>query len=347
MLRRKVRSREIPFSFDSFLDVVANVVGIIIRLILVVWVSARSYESVKKYATLAARTGAVVAPKSSDVTPAGMESSERELQELQARLAEALDRIGLLDRKIDEEAHTQSQLYTQASAVTQRRKALAHSQMAVPQIDVTSLHERERMLEERISALEKLSPVRHELRYRTPVSRPVQAEEIFFECRAGRVSFIDMTALTADIRRNMDRMRSELRDQWQVNAVTDSVGAFRLQYTLERDRALPEAVEPAGPPERHSGFRLSLSGWTVEPTRDDRGEELRLALNPGSEFHRIVDQLDPSQNAVTFWVYPDSFALYRTLRDVLYDRGLMVAGRPLPVGVPIMCSRQGTVSRGQ
>src|ERR1700740_2756797 len=45
MLRRRRRTREIPFSFDSFLDVVANVVGIIIRLILVVWVGARSYSS--------------------------------------------------------------------------------------------------------------------------------------------------------------------------------------------------------------------------------------------------------------------------------------------------------------
>ena len=36
------------FSFDSFLDVVANVVGIIIRLILVVWVGARSYDSLAK-----------------------------------------------------------------------------------------------------------------------------------------------------------------------------------------------------------------------------------------------------------------------------------------------------------
>src|SRR5579871_3533055 len=45
MIRRRHRTREIPFSFDSFLDVVANVVGIIIRLILVVWVGARSYST--------------------------------------------------------------------------------------------------------------------------------------------------------------------------------------------------------------------------------------------------------------------------------------------------------------
>src|SRR5208337_4880710 len=44
MIRRRRPTREIPFSFDSFLDVVANVVGIILRLILVAWVGARSYK---------------------------------------------------------------------------------------------------------------------------------------------------------------------------------------------------------------------------------------------------------------------------------------------------------------
>src|SRR4051812_49375132 len=44
MIRRRRPSRDIPFSFDSFLDVVANVVGIILRLIIVAWVGARSYK---------------------------------------------------------------------------------------------------------------------------------------------------------------------------------------------------------------------------------------------------------------------------------------------------------------
>src|SRR4051794_14830159 len=46
MYRRRRASREkILFSFDSFLDVVANVNGIIIRLILVAFVGARAYHS--------------------------------------------------------------------------------------------------------------------------------------------------------------------------------------------------------------------------------------------------------------------------------------------------------------
>src|SRR2546422_8498978 len=43
--RRRPPAREPVFSFDSFLDVVANVSGIIIRLILVAWVGARTYGS--------------------------------------------------------------------------------------------------------------------------------------------------------------------------------------------------------------------------------------------------------------------------------------------------------------
>ena len=46
MIRRRRRREREFFSFDSFLDVVANVVGIVIRLILVAWVGARSYKAV-------------------------------------------------------------------------------------------------------------------------------------------------------------------------------------------------------------------------------------------------------------------------------------------------------------
>src|SRR5262249_48350906 len=45
MIRRRRPRREIAFSFDAFLDLVANVVGIVLRLILVAWVGARSYSA--------------------------------------------------------------------------------------------------------------------------------------------------------------------------------------------------------------------------------------------------------------------------------------------------------------
>src|SRR4051794_7682892 len=47
--RRRAHRDKIQFSFDSFLDVVANVNGIIIRLIIVAWVGARSYQSTMEF----------------------------------------------------------------------------------------------------------------------------------------------------------------------------------------------------------------------------------------------------------------------------------------------------------
>jgi hypothetical protein len=70
-------------------------------------------------------------------------------------------------------------------------------------------------------------------------------------------------------------------------------------------------------------------------------------LAEDSEFRQIVDTLDPQETAVTFWVYPDSFDLFRRLRDYLYERDVTVAGRALPEGIPIASSRRGSVSRGQ
>src|SRR4051812_34602892 len=48
MIRRRRPVREIPFNLDCFLDVITNVVGIIIRLILVAWVGGRAYHAVRE-----------------------------------------------------------------------------------------------------------------------------------------------------------------------------------------------------------------------------------------------------------------------------------------------------------
>src|SRR5271167_4145870 len=87
MIRRRRRPREIPFSFDSFLDVVANVVGIIIRLILVVWIGARSYTSIQQIIA-PPDPPAVVAANDPDV-PTEPDPLEGKLSAERKQLAEA------------------------------------------------------------------------------------------------------------------------------------------------------------------------------------------------------------------------------------------------------------------
>ena len=64
--RRRPPPATIAFSFDSFLDVVANVIGIIVRLILVAWVGARSYTAAMQWVEPGAAGQVLAAPKASD-----------------------------------------------------------------------------------------------------------------------------------------------------------------------------------------------------------------------------------------------------------------------------------------
>src|SRR5437660_4808819 len=97
MIRRRRPPREIAFSFDSFLDVVANVVGIILRLILVTWVGARAYHGRPQPAPTPSpivehEESLVVAPlpEPTDPLAAELERQRRELVTAQAALLEQL-----------------------------------------------------------------------------------------------------------------------------------------------------------------------------------------------------------------------------------------------------------------
>jgi hypothetical protein len=355
MFRRRRRVREIPFSFDSFLDIVANVVGVIIRLILVVWVGARSYSSVPSLGATRARA-----------TDAGQEKKEladpleqdlmahcRQLALAQQRLLEQL-------RQWQTFQQTSSQPEAAWTALGARRRELAQEEATLSDtagagertaravsLSSTELRERTGKLANEIRSLEQAPPLKKVLRYRTPISRPVQSEELLFECSHGRVSFIDIAALLGEVRQGMEDNGKLLRTQWQVDGVAGPAGPFRLHYTIERERGLLDAIAGQAVPEANGSFRYGLSGWHVEPIAAARGETAAEALAKGSEFHHVVDAIEPRQTAVTFWVYPDSFDLFRQLRDYLYERDVTVAGRPLPDGLPIASSRRGSASRGQ
>lgn len=183
------------------------------------------------------------------------------------------------------------------------------------------------------------------LRYRTPVSKPVTTEEYFFECRNGRVTFLDIGTMLEEVSRAMNSKAQSLRNRWQVTEVTAPVGAFRLRYTVERQRGSLDSMIDGGPG-ASGNFQYGVSEWVLEPLPGERGESLADAMTEGSQFRQVADSLDSSA-VVTFWVYPDSFDLYRKLRDYLYERDVVVAGRPLTPEAAIAASRHGSISRGQ
>lgn len=356
MRRRTQRTREIPFSFDSFLDVVANVVGIIIRLILVVWVGARSYDSVKN-AALADKSAKVSADlaaieKITDPMELELVKHRQELERSQARLLEQL-------RELQDNQEKSKQVEGRLGTLLAQYRGLEQEQAGVEQaaagqernyqgaeLTLAELRQRREKLSAEIRDVERMPTPKKVLRYRTPVSKPVHSEEFFFECRQGRVTFIDVSSLVADMRQAVEQNVDALRNQWEYTDVTAVVGAFRLRYTIDRQRDFTETLG-GGAPDPNGRIIPRLVGWVAEPLASPRGETPGEALAEGSQFRQVVDRLDPQTSVVTFWIYSDSFALYRQLRDYLCDHDVVVAGRPLPEGYPIACSRRGSVSLGQ
>src|SRR5208337_4291574 len=130
--------------------------------------------------------------------------------------------------------------------------------------------------------------------------QPLQTEEMQMECQRGRVTVLDVGGLVEEVRRVYRDKAELLQTRWAVSDVTPAVGAFRLRSVLARERQDTEAALNRVVPNRQSNFRCALA-WEAVPVREDRGETEDQALKPGSEFRRLLDNLDPNQTAVTFW----------------------------------------------
>ncbi len=355
MIRRRRPLREIPFSFDSFLDVVANVVGIILRLIIVTWVGARAYAGLQPPGsppTPPAIEEIVSLPEPQDALTPELERQRRELAEAQAKLLTELRQWEQIRQQHIILASDLADAGKRVQGLASERAALERSKTEAGKnrtalLSLTEIQARNNKLLEEIDALKKTPSAKQTLRYRTPISHPLQSEEVVFECKQGRVTLIDVGAMLDEARRNLREKGDQLRNSWEVREVTQPVGAFQLRYVVERDREVLDTVKMDAKPNATAQFHYGISGYEVVPVVADRGEAAIAALADGSAFRRVVDSLDVNQTAVTMWVYPDSFDLYRRLRDYLHDHDVTVAGRPLPKGVSIASSKHGTVSRGQ
>ncbi len=277
-------------------------------------------------------------PDPKDPLAPEVERQRRELAETQARLLEELKEWQKLRQDSTLTAEELARLTAHTREIETEKKNLDEKTRQDSQsvksaaLSLAEIRERGRRVVEEIEELRKLPPAKKMLRYRTPVSHPLQSEELLFECHHGRVSLIDIGGFLDEIQRTMHgEGGGVLRSAGRFSGVTESIGPFRLRYDFqqEADNSRPDF------------------SWQVETIAPERGETEATALAAGSEFRRLIDGLEPAQTAVTLCVYPDSFALYRKLRDYMHERDIVVAGRAIPDGAGISASRHGTLSRGQ
>lgn len=335
-MSRRTPTTDQPPSHDSFLDIVANMVGILIILVMLVGVRAKN------------------APLSSiDPTPESdpalqralaMETSLRNDVRREAELADALrqeaqrqkqrrDRLAVAVVMAEQDIETRrGQLDAAARRQLDRRRTLTETTAEIERLQ----HGRERILaaSRRPIVVESLP---------TPKSRVVDAGETQFQLRDGRIARVPFDELLDRFRDVVRHKKDRLRDRAELTDTIGPIDGFRLKYTLRRHDIPPATALELG----HGGSMIRLERAEFLPVRGDLGEPVEEALTPDSRFARDLAALSPQRHTITIWTYPDSFDAFRRLRGAMHRKGFAVAARPLPRGVPISGSPEGTKSHAE
>ncbi len=385
MSRRTQRDGEIGFGSDSFLDIIANIVGILIILIVVagVRVGNAPLQDLVQVEEEAAAAAPVPPVMPETVEPAAMplggvdpqllpeppqdaperprtiyveapapEASPellREVERLRRRLAtleKSNDSSFAKGRTVEAElAATRRELRLAEQRVADQERSVQATAADVAALSadldrsrnlVVSLREETRKAETTTRNVEK---VEHEL---TPVSRLVQNRELHFRLSGNRIAPVPLEELLDRLKSQVERQRDWLVKFRSHQGVVGPVDGFELKYVVQRQQ-LSSIDRLRG---NVGVVRIGLSRWEVVPTDELEPETYDEAIASGSRFRRALGYAG-DDTTLTLWVYPDSFEIYRRLQKVAHENDFLVAGRPLPDGVPIAGSPDGSRSSGQ
>ncbi|MFM8287611.1 MAG: hypothetical protein ACKOGA_12880 [Planctomycetaceae bacterium] len=379
-MRRRPTTSDPGFGSDSFLDVLSNIVGILIILIVMAGMQlgrlplnpgpATSAPTTTPLAAVAAPVirrpdpapAAVATPKPPVPTLAEEPAPElpplappadalRELADADAQRADLLSATATAESELattrQRRRQTEQQFAGLDQAASEAQAQLDQRKSQLQTLRAELLREREQLsgllaeFEETEQAAPPTQAIRHRL---APVSQEVQGEELHFRVSGGRVSFVPLGELLDRVKLQLQRRRELAAARGGYQGRVGPVDGYSLEFEIEARRMSPHEERVHG---LREGYTIELSRCTVIPDPSFQGETPEQALQRGSRFAMALRTA--SQDAsITFWTYPDSFGEFRVLQAACQAEGFLVAGRPLPHGQNIMGDRRlGTRSAAQ
>jgi len=326
---------------DSFLDVVTNIVGILILLVMVVGLRAsQAVENATEREIAAVSTA--------------QQAIEEDLREtLQTTVHAEKEMRDLIHRAID--TRQEAMLREQERMLLTTMVAEAEQEITERRNNLSGQDQRDfdvrRKLNEAQSKLEELTREQIGLSGQdeaveeiecepTPLARVVTGEQthiLLADDHLAVVPFDDLLdQMASDAKNNIWRMK----DEDVMERTIGPVGGFRLRYTFVKSELLARSGAGTVVAGRFSQF----AQCQFLPVRSPTGEPASEALQPGSEFQQHLQRLSPQRTTVTIWAYPGNYDRLREVKREVRSLGFQIAVRPLPAGMPIGASRGGTDS---
>ncbi|MDR3109483.1 MAG: hypothetical protein LBU65_07335 [Planctomycetaceae bacterium] len=345
MKRRKTNTGNVEEGQDSFLDVISNMVGILIILVMIAGVRAsQSNANVTIPPELLADSETIQELENIygnvDEQSAGLQKLRGEIYEKEGIISDIVTKLNI---EQSENADLVTELAEIKFDIDQKREKLNEQERERYNINLqTSLAASEReQLEQQLKRLqenEKQSTTVIENKP-LPLSREVEGKEAHFRLLGNKVSYVPLDQLIERMRTDVLTNLKTLRNQETYRSVVGPIGDYMLSYS--------GLVYDTLPPSGGVGRRFDLDHAVVTPNKELVGEDVETAMQHGSDMRIQISQHLPSVYTITFWVYPDSFESYRKLSKFLYEKGYKVAARPLEYNAPIGISPKGTKSNAQ
>ncbi|MFN9374560.1 MAG: hypothetical protein ACK6D3_21955 [Planctomycetaceae bacterium] len=374
-MRRQTQAADPGFGSDSFLDVLSNVVGILIILIVMAGMQLSRTPIPPSTApeipesAQASQPPAVAAAELAEESPASADELTADTQDPFPVSDEVPDEVQAAVRTL---AGERDELLRQQSEVDQRLEGLANSEgqlgadlsrksedMGTRATRIAAERRQFRKIQDEVAGqrrkltavlaefetVEQDAPNVNTIRHRlAPVSQEVTGEELHFRLAGGRVSVVPLQELLERVKQQVERRRELAATRGGYKGTVGPIDGYSLEFVIDVRRMSPQEERMHG---LREGYSLELSRCVVIPDPTLQGETVAEALRRGSRFAMAL-RTASSGAALTFWTYPDSFGVYRQLSEAAHGEGFLVAARPMPFGQNIIGDRRlGTRSAAQ
>ncbi|MBQ1336701.1 MAG: hypothetical protein IIY32_00140 [Thermoguttaceae bacterium] len=350
--QRRARAQEkIEDGQDSFLDVVSNLVGILIILVMIA--GARVHNAASE-SLARADENAQTAERAEDAQTRAerqkyvdavdaLTKARRKLEETRQEAEEFNERYVAVELQADVAEYEYRTLLAASAQIEAKLKAEAQRREDSEQIAYelkSEIFEKEKKRDDLLKEKDALKAARPRAttleNIPTPISQRVEeGRECFFQLKNGRLAYVPINECSERLRLHLKNFRGDLA-QKTFDEKIGPVDNFDFHYILD----VATSRDHEG-----TSYYVELRYGEFTPLNDRIGEPVDAALDgKNSEFSRKLLRHDPRETTVTVFVYPDSFQYLHDIKKRLFSLKYQMALRPLPDGVPIAISPHGTSS---
>jgi hypothetical protein len=323
---------------DSFLDVVANLVGILIILVMIVASQAKRGFIERE---LPAEIPTAAIEPLPDVAGAMAKANDVEqgIVELNRNLAAQAREFEI---KARERARLQLLVTVAEQRLAEHRNQLTSADKLRfdLQSELSKSVKELQQIEFERATLDQSQPGNVIPHLPTPMAKTVFGKEIHFRLLEGKITYLPWDETIEMLKADFPKRAQQLSDQPQAVCSLPVINGFSGIYIIRRyDVDVQTKIAVA------RQVRVGLDRFFFKQVDDNLGETLPQALQQGSQFRGRLANVKGA--TVTLWVYPDSFEEFRAVKQELFKLGFLTAGRPMPAGYPIGGAPDGTRSTAE